>query len=166
MPIGSRIFHGRPRLWAMTMNSHSIIDTHHSHILPTTTMMLSSRLLTRQTRLLRLSTRRLIATSRQSTPNSHRFLFAAAAAVTASTAAVLTLQNAPHVAQCSAPLGSEPVMLSPKTEPATGILFPRLCNGMTLAGCGVRVKWGFVKVRLYIACRAKYDAILLQSSTI
>ena len=38
-------------------------------------------------------------------------------------------------------------MLSPKTEEATGILFPRLCNGMTLAGCGVRVKWGFVKVR-------------------
>jgi len=37
-------------------------------------------------------------------------------------------------------------MLSPKTEEATGILFPRLCNGMTLAGCGVRVKWGFVKV--------------------
>lgn len=25
-------------------------------------------------------------------------------------------------------------------------MFPRLCNGMTFAGCGVRVKWGFVKV--------------------
>ena len=40
-------------------------------------------------------------------------------------------------------------MLSPKAEEATGILFPRLCNGMTLAGCGVRVKWGFVKVRCW-----------------
>ncbi|KAL3760434.1 hypothetical protein ACHAWU_005969 [Discostella pseudostelligera] len=52
------------------------------------------------------------------------------------------------VVQCSAgvPLGGEPVMLSPSKEPATGILFPRLCNGMTLVGCGVRVKWGFVKV--------------------
>ena len=51
------------------------------------------------------------------------------------------------VAQCSAvPLGAEPVMLSPTKEEATGILFPSLCNGMSLAGCGVRVKWGFVKV--------------------
>ncbi|KAL9180983.1 hypothetical protein ACHAXT_009788 [Thalassiosira profunda] len=49
-------------------------------------------------------------------------------------------------AQCSAPVGSEPAMLSPSKEPATGILFPRLCNGMTLAGCGVRVKYAFVKV--------------------
>mmetsp|Transcript_576 Transcript_576/g.1205 ORF Transcript_576/g.1205 Transcript_576/m.1205 type:complete len:284 (-) Transcript_576:98-949(-) len=51
------------------------------------------------------------------------------------------------IARCSARnLGAEPVMLSPKTEPATGILFPRLCNGMSLAGCGVRIKWRFVKV--------------------
>lgn len=50
-------------------------------------------------------------------------------------------------AQCSAaPFGVEPVMLSPSKEPATGILFPKLCNGMTFAGCGVRVKYGFVKV--------------------
>ena len=32
-------------------------------------------------------------------------------------------------------------------EPATGIMFPQLCNGMTFVGCGVRVKWGFIKVR-------------------
>ena len=36
--------------------------------------------------------------------------------------------------------------LAPTKEPSTGILFPRLCNGMTFAGCGVRVKYGFVKV--------------------
>lgn len=55
---------------------------------------------------------------------------------------------APTTVQCSVgvPLGGEPVMLSPSKEPATGILFPRLCNGMTLVGCGVRIKWGFVKV--------------------
>ena len=47
--------------------------------------------------------------------------------------------------QCAAAVESD--MLSPSKEPATGILFPRLCNGMTLAGCGVRVKYGFVKVR-------------------
>mmetsp|Transcript_36673 Transcript_36673/g.79174 ORF Transcript_36673/g.79174 Transcript_36673/m.79174 type:complete len:313 (-) Transcript_36673:389-1327(-) len=49
--------------------------------------------------------------------------------------------------QCSAgSFGGDPVMIAPVTEPATGKMFPRLCNGMTLAGCGVRVKWGFVKV--------------------
>lgn len=48
-------------------------------------------------------------------------------------------------------------MLSPKAEEATGILFPRLCNGMTLAGCGVRVKWGFVKVRNVMRCQACKD---------
>ena len=31
-------------------------------------------------------------------------------------------------------------------EPATGIAFPELCNGMTLAGVGVRIKYVFVKV--------------------
>ena len=35
---------------------------------------------------------------------------------------------------------------TPSKEPSTGILFPPLCNGYTFAGCGVRVKYGFVKV--------------------
>ncbi len=35
---------------------------------------------------------------------------------------------------------------TPIKEAATGILFPQLCNGMFFAGCGVRVKYGFVKV--------------------
>ena len=35
---------------------------------------------------------------------------------------------------------------TPIKEAATGILFPQLCNGMYFAGCGVRVKYGFVKV--------------------
>jgi len=35
---------------------------------------------------------------------------------------------------------------TPVTEPATGILFPQLCNGYHLVGCGVRVKYGFIKV--------------------
>jgi len=43
-------------------------------------------------------------------------------------------------------LGGEIVMLEPTKELATGILFPRLCNGLTFVGCGVRVKWSFVKV--------------------
>lgn len=31
-------------------------------------------------------------------------------------------------------------------EPKTGINFPELCNGMQFVGCGVRVKYGLVKV--------------------
>mmetsp|Transcript_25401 Transcript_25401/g.41726 ORF Transcript_25401/g.41726 Transcript_25401/m.41726 type:complete len:267 (-) Transcript_25401:298-1098(-) len=31
-------------------------------------------------------------------------------------------------------------------EPATGISFPELCNGLSLAGVGVRIKYVFVKV--------------------
>lgn len=56
-------------------------------------------------------------------------------------------QDTVSLVRCSAPFGGDPVMmLAPEQEPATGIMFPRLVNGMTLAGCGVRVKWGFVKV--------------------
>eukprot|EP00986_Skeletonema_menzelii_P007707 scaffold3044_cov161-Skeletonema_menzelii.AAC.5 len=71
---------------------------------------------------------------------------AAASAVLLSTAFLYTSRN--DLSQCSVTpqLGAEPTMLSPATEPKTGILFPRLCNGMTFVGCGVRVKYGFVKV--------------------
>jgi len=37
-------------------------------------------------------------------------------------------------------------MLGPTKEPTTGILFPNLCNAMTFVGCGVRIKYGFVRV--------------------
>ena len=46
-----------------------------------------------------------------------------------------------------APLSGDIVMLEPTKEPSTGILFPRLCNALTFVGCGVRVKWRFVKVK-------------------
>ncbi len=42
--------------------------------------------------------------------------------------------------------GGEIVMLGPTKEGSTGILFPHLCNGMQFVGCGVRVKYGFIKV--------------------
>ena len=81
-----------------------------------------------------------------------------AAAILLSTAALLYNNNNTNngttiftTSECSVQLGAEATMLSPATEPKTGILFPRLCNGMTFVGCGVRVKYGFVKVsRIYI----------------
>lgn len=42
--------------------------------------------------------------------------------------------------------GGDVVMLGPTREKSTGIMFPQLCNGMTFVGCGVRIKYGFVKV--------------------
>jgi len=42
--------------------------------------------------------------------------------------------------------GGDVVMLGPTKEPTTGILFPNLCNAMTFVGCGVRIKYGFVRV--------------------
>mmetsp|Transcript_7992 Transcript_7992/g.18028 ORF Transcript_7992/g.18028 Transcript_7992/m.18028 type:complete len:263 (+) Transcript_7992:107-895(+) len=84
------------------------------------------------------------ANARSSAPTALPF---ASASILLAATLLCTTDNNTSTVECSAvPLGGEPVMLSPSKEPATGILFPRLCNGMTLAGCGVRVKWGFVKV--------------------
>ena len=44
------------------------------------------------------------------------------------------------------PTGGDVIMLAPTKEKATGILFPGLCNGLRFVGCGVRVKYGFIKV--------------------
>lgn len=67
--------------------------------------------------------------------------------------AVLTVGNNHHqdantTTQCSAlsKTGGDVVMLAPHKERSTGIMFPGLCNGMSFAGCGVRIKYGFVKV--------------------
>eukprot|EP00542_Grammatophora_oceanica_P012146 CAMPEP_0194032680 /NCGR_PEP_ID=MMETSP0009_2-20130614/5568_1 /TAXON_ID=210454 /ORGANISM="Grammatophora oceanica, Strain CCMP 410" /LENGTH=256 /DNA_ID=CAMNT_0038673193 /DNA_START=58 /DNA_END=828 /DNA_ORIENTATION=+ len=44
------------------------------------------------------------------------------------------------------PTSGDVLMMQPVKEKSTGILFPKLCNGMTLVGTGVRVKWGLIKV--------------------
>jgi len=44
------------------------------------------------------------------------------------------------------PTSGDVLMMQPAKEKSTGILFPKLCNGMTLVGTGVRVKWGLIKV--------------------
>ena len=96
------------------------------------------------------STPKVFSSSPSSLQSSASLLVVTAATATYLyvTGNTINVADAPTV-QCSAaaPLGGEPVMLSPSKEPATGILFPRLCQGMTFVGCGVRVKYGFVKVR-------------------
>ena len=60
----------------------------------------------------------------------------------------MNTRNHTSITQCAAlrKTGGDVVMLGPTEERATGILFPNLCNAMTFVGCGVRVKYGFVKV--------------------
>jgi hypothetical protein len=69
--------------------------------------------------------------------------------VLVSVATVAASQNKYDTAQCAARVPSSGDVLSVgkiTKEPATGISFPELCNGMTLAGVGVRIKYVFVKV--------------------
>ena len=55
-----------------------------------------------------------------------------------------------NVTKCAAALGRGAEVVSmgtPTQESSTGIMFPNLCNAMTFVGCGVRIKYGFIKVR-------------------
>lgn len=68
-------------------------------------------------------------------------------------AGIVTILTAANVKEtndtstfCEKSLSQEAFMLGPTKEGSTGILFPHLCNGMQFVGCGVRVKYGFVKV--------------------
>ena len=76
------------------------------------------------------------------------------------------------IAKCAArpdpKYSGDVIMLGPTKEKATGILFPKMCNAMTFVGCGVRVKYGFVKVRIRIVlfyvpcCNLKLLSRILQ----
>lgn len=114
--------------------------------LATAAMRHSSSLSRQQCRTLGTST--AAATARVTNANRHRLLHVAlAGAAGATVLATVTTANISAPAGCEMnKSGGEVVMLAPTKEPATGILFPRLCNGMQFVGCGVRVKWGFVKV--------------------
>lgn len=82
-----------------------------------------------------------------SNANRHQHLLRVALAGAAGATVLATVTTTTGAAGCEMnKTGGDVVMLAPTKEPATGILFPRLCNGMQFVGCGVRVKWGFVKV--------------------
>jgi hypothetical protein len=44
------------------------------------------------------------------------------------------------------PSSGDAILLGAVKEKSTGILFPKQCYGFFLAGMGVRIKYGFVKV--------------------
>ena len=57
------------------------------------------------------------------------------------------LHEVTHLERSSIPTSGDVISAgTPVKESATGILFPPLCNGYYLAGTGVRVKWGLIKV--------------------
>ena len=94
-----------------------------------------------------------------SSKSATSFMALATGVVAASTALVVSINNNNNNNSNSnktfldaarrVPTGGDLPGLSsgtPVKEPATGILFPQLCNGYYLAGCGVRIKYAFVKV--------------------
>ena len=96
-----------------------------------------------------------LATRRSALASSRSYASAAATATVASrrsmalmgaagltAAAAYTLNDNNKLSQCDMLNAIGKVT----KEPATGIDFPELCNGMTLAGVGVRIKYVFVKV--------------------
>jgi hypothetical protein len=100
-----------------------------------------------------LTARRCLATNGSTTIAPHAEKAAATSAiglVLVSVATVAASQNNNNKnAHCAARVPSSGDVLSVgkiTKEPATGISFPELCNGMTLAGVGVRIKYVFVKV--------------------
>ena len=116
--------------------------------LATAAAMRHSSKLGRQCRTLGTSTAAATTRVTNANANRHRLLHVAlAGAAGATVLATVVTNNTSVPAGCEMnKSGGDVVMLAPTKEPATGILFPRLCNGMQFVGCGVRVKWGFVKV--------------------
>lgn len=105
-------------------------------------MLVSSRILLR--RGMATAQRRCFAASRSAMQQQPRWspawLTATAALAFAATATTRTRLDA------GVPTSGDVIMLGAEKESSTGILFPKQCNGFMLAGTGVRVKYGFVKV--------------------
>lgn len=73
--------------------------------------------------------------------------FFALAIASACTLTSINLHDVTHLERASIPSSGDVISAgTPVKEAATGILFPPLCNGYYLAGTGVRVKWGLIKV--------------------
>jgi hypothetical protein len=91
--------------------------------------------------------RGLVTTSRRVASSSSGY-WRTAGALTVVVAATAALAEADRAALDARriPTSGDVLMVGPVKEKATGILFPQLCNGLSLVGCGVRVKYGFVKV--------------------
>jgi hypothetical protein len=110
-------------------------------------MMISARLLLR--RQLAVTSRRAFSASATAyrTPKAAHYLL-----LTGSAAALLVSNDGnknstPTSLDAKLPLSGDIIGVgAPVKEKATGILFPHMCNAMTLVGTGVRVKYYVAKV--------------------
>lgn len=97
-----------------------------------------------------LSTTSNVATTNKLTNDNNNVLLIGLAASVLAVTSITSYNNNISTTSCSAnKIPSSGDIISsgtPTKEPSTGILFPQLCNGYYLVGCGVRVKYGFVKV--------------------
>ena len=116
----------------------------------------SSRLLTRQAACrwasrqatAASSSRRLLSTTAKNAARSSGIITGAMMA-SAMTVALVYNDQYSHVTLNAVRLpfsGDVLTVGTPTKEPQTGILFPPLCNAMSLVGVGVRIKYLFVKV--------------------
>lgn len=104
--------------------------------------MLSSRLVAAR----RLLSPSLRAFSTRSAPVVQRWSVPVLLATVAVTGAWILPSSYPNGSRQTLLENDVIITGTPVKEPATGILFPQLCNGFYFAGCGYRVKFGFVKV--------------------
>jgi len=91
--------------------------------------------------------RRLMCSASTRSENLFRSktIFSGAALIV--TAFVLNNESHPFASlEVGVPSSGDIIMMEPMKEKSTGILFPKLCNGFSLAGMGVRYKYGFVQV--------------------
>ena len=109
------------------------------------------------------SSSRLASSVAMATCN-HQFAARRAALVAAmGVFAVINYHSNTGVLSCDSRIPSSGDVLSIgkiTNEPATSISFPALCNGMSLAGVGVRIKYVFVKV---YAVGAYFDPIAMMA---
>ena len=106
-------------------------------------MFASSRLALRRSMV--VAQRRFVSSGGRSVMNSSNspIWFASIAILTT---AVLCMPPIVITKLDAIPSSGDVILLGASKEKATGILFPKQCNGFMLAGTGVRVKYGFVKV--------------------
>jgi hypothetical protein len=135
-----------------------------SSFLPTANMLIASSrraaLDLASRRSLTATTRSYYASASSTTVASRRSMAMAGAAGLMAVAYTATHQDTTRIAGCVSRVQDVLSVGKITKEPATGISFPELCNGMTLAGVGVRIKYVFVKV---YAVGAYFDPIAMMA---
>jgi hypothetical protein len=111
----------------------------------------SNRMLSRSStrRLTTSAGRRWMSASSSSAATRHGASVTAGFVLAGALGLGLVMQHETNFASMAARIPTSGDVLSvgmPATEAATGIKFPQLCNGYTLVGQGVRIKYVFVKV--------------------